>query len=247
MIKVLTTVCMSVAITIATVFPTASTGFGQEKVISLPAESVTAKADKSPAPELWRQVEIIRTAHGVPHIRAENLRAAGYALGWLQLEDYGPRAPVMALRARGEMAKVFGLDSMESDFENRRNRSRTVATYPRLEQATRDVYEGFAAGMNRYIALHAEEFPAGMPANFTGYDVAARDMGGAAGGGGGGSRFARFISRLNPPSQRDTTRQSDGEGGGPSADIVGSNAWAFAPSRTKSGKAILLRNPHLQW
>src|SRR6185369_8103367 len=27
----------------------------------------------------------------------------------------------------------------------------------------------------------------------------------------------------------------------------GSNAWAFAPSRTKSGKAILLRNPHLAW
>jgi hypothetical protein len=26
--------------------------------------------------ELWRQVEVIRTAHGVPHIRAENLRAA---------------------------------------------------------------------------------------------------------------------------------------------------------------------------
>ena len=27
----------------------------------------------------------------------------------------------------------------------------------------------------------------------------------------------------------------------------GSNAWAFAPSRTKSGRAILLRNPHLSW
>jgi acyl-homoserine lactone acylase PvdQ len=38
---------------------------------------------QSPNPELWKQVEIIRTAHGVPHIRAENLRAAGYALAWL--------------------------------------------------------------------------------------------------------------------------------------------------------------------
>ena len=27
----------------------------------------------------------------------------------------------------------------------------------------------------------------------------------------------------------------------------GSNAWAFAPSRTKSRQAILLRNPHLKW
>ena len=30
-------------------------------------------------------------------------------------------------------------------------------------------------------------------------------------------------------------------------DEDGSNAWALAPSRTKSGKAILLRNPHLAW
>lgn len=201
-------------------------------------------AAQAPDPELWRQVEIIRTAHGVPHIRAENLRAAGYALGWLQLEDYGPRAALMALRARGEMARVFGLDSIESDFEDRRNRSRTAATYPRLEQATRDVYEGFAAGMNRYIALRAEEFPAGMPANFTGHDVAARDMGGAASG---GDAIDRFLARLKPPSRRDTTRQPDGEGDARSAEVIGSNAWAFAPSRTKSGKAILLRNPHLQW
>lgn len=28
---------------------------------------------------------------------------------------------------------------------------------------------------------------------------------------------------------------------------IGSNAWALAPGRTKSGKAILLRNPHLYW
>ena len=28
---------------------------------------------------------------------------------------------------------------------------------------------------------------------------------------------------------------------------IGSNAWAFAPSRTKSGRAILMRNPHLSW
>jgi len=32
-----------------------------------------------PVADLWRQVEVIRTAHGVPHIRAENLKAAGYA------------------------------------------------------------------------------------------------------------------------------------------------------------------------
>ena len=45
--------------------------------------------------------------------------------------------------------------------------------------------------------------------------------------------------RFGPPSS-----EGDDEA---AADNIGSNAWAFAPSRTKSGKAILLRNPHLVW
>jgi acyl-homoserine-lactone acylase len=204
--------------------------------------NISPAGAQPPGPDLWRQVEIIRTAHGVPHIRAENLRAAGYALAWLQLEDYGPRTALMVLRARGEMAKLFGHDSIESDFENRRNRNRAIATYHLLEQATRDVYEGFAAGMNRYVELHPEEFPANMPMNFMGYDVAARDMGG------GGASVDRFLARLNPSPRGDTTRRRlPSEGDLESSSLVGSNAWAFAPSRTKSGKAILLRNPHLAW
>src|SRR5690606_30661194 len=42
-----------------------------------------------------------------------------------------------------------------------------------------------------------------------------------------------------------------GFAGEPAAEVrqdnIGSNARAFAPSRTTSGRAILLRNPHLSW
>ena len=58
----------------------------------------------SAATELWRQVEVIRTAFGVPHIRAANLRAAGYALAWLQCEDYGTVTPMNLLDASGRVA-----------------------------------------------------------------------------------------------------------------------------------------------
>src|SRR6185369_17539729 len=77
----------------------------------------TATTSAAPTSELWRQVEIIRTAHGVPHIRAENLRAAGYALAWLQSEDYGPRTALNVLEARGQLAKLNGSrENIESDF-----------------------------------------------------------------------------------------------------------------------------------
>ncbi|MDQ8153859.1 MAG: penicillin acylase family protein [Gemmatimonadota bacterium] len=205
---------------------------------------------QTPAADLWREVEIVRTTTGVPHIRAQNLRAAGYALAWLQLEDYGTRTAMQILRASGRMGLVFGRDSMEQDFLARRNRARAVASYSKLEPNTRDIYDGFAQGINRYIALNPAEYPATMPTDFTGFDVLAGDMGGPA-----YAAVRRFLSALDPkqfppdaprrgapPSEGD-----DAEARGLTRDNVGSNAWAFAPSRTKSGKAILLRNPHLAW
>jgi acyl-homoserine-lactone acylase len=211
-------------------------------VVGLSVLSVaTAARAPAPAPELWREVEIVRTTHGVPHIRAENLRAAGYALAWLQLEDYGPRTAMNVLRARGQMARLFGHDSIEGDFAARRGHARAVQTYRLLEQETRDVYDGFAVGLNRYLELHSDEFQPRMPRDFTGYDVAALDIGGAS-----GPAVRTFLARMRPGARRDSSRGGDASTQDDHAD-VGSNAWAFAPSRTKSGKAILLRNPHLVW
>src|ERR1044071_8657167 len=84
-------------------------------------ETAVARSVERPSVELWRQVEIIRTAHGVPHIRAENLRAAGYALAWLQSEDYGARTAMNVMENRGELAKLLGpvsgqRNNIESDF-----------------------------------------------------------------------------------------------------------------------------------
>src|SRR5687768_2349337 len=127
-------------------------------------------------PELARRVEVRRTAFGVPHIKAEDLRAAAYALAYVQLEDHGPRVAIGLLRARGEMGRWFGRDSMDGDFSAKRDYAVALERYAQLDQSTRDVYEGFAAGVNRYVALHPEEFPTGFAPSFTGYDVAARDV-----------------------------------------------------------------------
>lgn len=180
------------------------------------------------AAELMRQVEIVRTTHGVPHILAQNLAAAGYGEAYVQCEDYGARVALSLLRARGQMARWFGHDSIAQDFARYGAYARAVATYRLVDQPTRDVYEGFAAGVNRYIELHPEEFAAGFAPAFTGYDVLAEDVELPS-----LAQANRFAARL------DTTEQRNPDDG--------SNAWAFAPSRTTSGKAILLRNPHLAW
>jgi acyl-homoserine-lactone acylase len=190
--------------------------------------------------DLSARVEVVRTAHGVPHIRAADLRSAAYALAYVQLEDYGRGVAVGLVRARGEMGRWFGLDSMETDFAAKRSYRITVENYARLGADTRAVYEGFAAGVNRYIALNPGEFPDGFVPRFTGYDVAARDVQVTS-----PAQARRFLSRFGLAPR---------EPAGPAARLPavdpaedGSNAWALAPSRSRSGRAILLRNPHLAW
>jgi acyl-homoserine-lactone acylase len=182
-----------------------------------------------------RQVEVRRTANGVPHIKAENLAAAGYGEAYVQSEDYGARVALSLLRARGEMARWFGRDSMSQDFNNHLAWARAVETYPLLDQATRDVYDGFATGTNRYIELHPQEFPAGFAPHFTGYDVLAKDVELTT-----PNQANRFLARSDSGLRaRNQLPQSNPDDG--------SNAWAFGPTRTKSKRAILLRNPHLTW
>ena len=188
----------------------------------------TPKTTEAAADSLIRQVEVTRTIHGVPHIRAANLAALGFGEAYVQSEDYGARVALSLLRARGEMGRWFGRDSMAEDFAGRLERARAVEVYARVHEGTRQIYEGFAAGVNRYIALHPEEFPEGFAPRFTGYDVLAKDVELPS-----LAQANRLLARI------DTSRHSNPDDG--------SNAWAFAPSRTTSGKAILLRNPHLAW
>jgi acyl-homoserine-lactone acylase len=214
-------------------------------------------------PELARQVEIRRTAHGVPHILAENLRAAAFALAYVQLEDHGEGVIRGMQSARGRMALAEGERRVDADARNRLRHARAAETFPTLHEDTRDFYDGFAEGMNHYIRMHRARLPAWMEPDFTGIDVLARDIGAApdaamtrfrdrllaepadaallvadAGAAGGWRRAGAAGPGGVPPAARPTQ---------PEDDDVGSNAFALAPERTASGRAILMRNPHLAW
>jgi hypothetical protein len=78
----------------------------------------------------------------------------------MQLEDYGQPAAMDVLEASGRWAAVEGYSRIESDFVIRRQREKIAKSYPSLSKDVRDVYEGFAAGVDRYIELYPENFPA---------------------------------------------------------------------------------------
>ena len=188
-----------------------------------------------PARPYADRVEIRRTAYGVPHIMAEDLGAFGYAMAWVQLEDYGARVAHGLVRARGHLARYYGRDSLERDFGARLTHARAAETWLQLQRETRQVYEGYAQGVNDYIRKNPGDVPAWMPSDFDGVDVAALWMEPAVPE--GAQAFTDRARRRRERARQDSLAR-EGEG---------SNAWAFAPSRTKSGRAILLRNPHLDW
>jgi len=177
------------------------------------------------------RVEIFRTAYGVPHVRARDIGALGYGMAWAQLEDFGFRVASNLIRGRGELGRYFGHDSIETDFHFRQTHRFAVDRLGQLQQQTRDLYAGWAAGVNRYIATHADAFPVWMPHDFTVQDVAALWVDETVEPTVSGFRRHLAARRAGEIGRRDT----------------GSQAWAFAPSRTSSGRTILLRNPHLNW
>jgi len=183
--------------------------------------TVNAAAAQSPHPE---RVEIRRTAYGVPHILARDFGALGYGLAWVQLEDFGFRVVANLIRGRGELARYYGRDSIESDAHFRQTHQFAVEGFHRLDRDTRDLLAGWAAAVNRYVELHAGAFPDWTPRDFTAHDAA-----------------ALWVDETIEPKVGAFRRSRE------AGRDVGSNAWAFAPSRTTSGRAILLRNPHLSW
>jgi acyl-homoserine-lactone acylase len=223
-----------------------------QRILLLAVVAVACRpAAAQPAGELASEVTIRRTTYGVPHIEAENLRAGAFGMAYLQLEDYGRRVPEGLIEARGEMALHEGSDHLDSDFVNRQRYARAVETYSRLPEDVRAIYEGFAAGVNHYIRLHPDEFPDWMDPDFTGYDVLARGVRGPQ-----LWRVNDFVERIERRGER-AARVGDAaprtpwalaaRGAEPPPAGYGSNSWALAPSRTESGDAILVRNPHLGW
>ncbi len=187
--------------------------------------------DRSTPANLSARVEIVRTAYGVPHILADDLAAMGYGLAWVMMEDYREQVPEALLRANGRWALAGGgASAVGGDFAGRLDHAFAGETYHLLPRDVRDVYAGFAEGLNDFIRLHADSLPGWAHPEFTPQDVAARDI--SVWDQGAVADFER-LRRREPPLEPDLED--------------GSNAWALAPERSASGNALLLRNPHLSW
>ncbi len=216
------------------------------------------------------EATISRTSYGIPHIEADDWGSLGFGEGYAFAEDHFCSLADQAVRVRSQRAEFFGAGPenalMLSDLGlaalNLRGRAaEDLDSYP---DHIRSLFEGYAAGYNRYLAeIGVDNVPGycrGEPwvGEISALDVAsyARSLFMIA------AQFAPAIAAAHPPQAQEegepVADTDGGQGAGtergpvvPAAEIpwsVGaSNGWGIGSERSESGRGMLLANPHYPW
>jgi acyl-homoserine-lactone acylase len=188
-------------------------------------------------PEATRGVELLWDTWGVPHIYASDTEGLFYAFGWAQMASHGDLVLRLYGEARGRSAEYWGEPGLPSDRWVRTVGipARAQAWYDAQTPEYRRYLDEFAAGMNAYARHHERdldpEVRGVLPVRPT--DVLAHLQ-----------RVVHF-SIVTSPEQLEAVERGWAVRQG--AVARGSNAWAIGPTRSATGRAMLLTNPHLPW
>jgi acyl-homoserine-lactone acylase len=191
------------------------------------AQSVTRKRPTS-VRSTTSSAEILWDNAGVPHIYGQTLEAMYYGFGYAQMENHANLLLQLYGQARGRAAEYWGANYLDSD--------KIVTLFGLPEQAQKQYaqqpadykpcLDSFVSGLNAYAKAHPEaigaEFKQVLP--ITPQDVLAH------------------ISRVLC-----LEFVGGSEAGAARVMLPGSNAYAIAPSKSASKKALLMANPHLPW
>ena len=192
--------------------------------------------------------EILWDKFGVPHIFAKTTEDMFYAHGYAQMQNQADLLLSLYGESRGRGAEYWGEDKVALDRWIHTNGvpARAREWYAAQTPEFRKYIDAFARGIN----AHAKAHPNHVSAQFrqvlpvSGVDVVGHTlravhymyMGSM-------NRMRNEIAPLVGPRTRAALEQAIPD---PPAD-AGSNTWTVGPSRSASGKAMLIINPHLAW
>jgi acyl-homoserine-lactone acylase len=193
--------------------------------------------------EMAARVEIIRDDFGVPHIYGETDADAIFGMLYAQAEDDFPRIERNYIWATGRLAEVEGDGAIFSDLRARLYMTvdEAKAAYASAPDWLRALCDAWADGLNYYLLTHPDveprllhRFEPWMPMFFSegsiGGDIEQIPL----------ERIAAFYGGDVPAEAIAAARGIEAEFAPPG----GSNGFAIAGERTRSGNAMLLINPH---
>lgn len=217
-------------------------------------------------PGLCAPLRIARDRWGVPHIDAESCEDAWFGAGFCHAQDRAFQLEIMLRVGRGTLSQLVGGEGLRIDRLSRRLGLHRVAAaqLQAQDEDVRALLEAYARGVNAGLARGARRVPHELallrakPTPWTAADALSTPK--VLGIGGLAENWALEHARLRiatldgqdalretDPSypdwleviaDLDALRRAAGAGGG-------SNNWAIAGARTRTGRPLLANDPHL--
>jgi acyl-homoserine lactone acylase PvdQ len=188
-----------------------------------------------------KQVTIIRDGWGIPHIYGKTDADAVFGLLYAQCEDDFARVEMNYIEKLGRMAEVRGESELYNDLLHRLvlDSAGAVADYKKSPAWLQQLLNAYADGINYYLYKHPQVKPALLQHFQPWYHLLWTDgsIGAISIGDVSEAELQAFYSTGNRVSSAPIKRDAE--------LLTGSNGFAFAPSVTASGKAILYINPHV--
>lgn len=225
-----------------------------------------------PPPEATYKAEIVWTEFGVPHILAQDWGGLGYGYGYAYAQENYCVAMRAAVDAAGDSAKYFGADgdfNRDLIFKLFNDEDTVQRLWDGLPEFTRENIEGYAAGMNRYLAETGVDNLAEGEEGCRGAEWV-RDLESAdvvrimhkAILSGSADPLADFSAATNAPEatamalpgmdHKELYAALDKQTVVDTLDMpgheeLGSNAYAVGADASQTNSGVLLGNPHFPW
>ncbi len=205
-------------------------------------------------------VEILRTAHGVAHVTANDYRKLGFGIGYAYTSDNACLLAEQIVTASGERSLYFGAEgkallgvetfsNLTSDIFHRGyfDDAALAAAHRKTSARTQALLKGFVEGYNHYLRGTGRE-NAGTSCRNAPWvrQMTMRDMyrmiestALLASGAALAEGFAE--AGRSAPTEKVAAQTMPGDFG------LGSNGMAFGGEATANGRGLVIANPHFPW